>query len=94
VRHYELLYIIPSDVAETDINGVIGTIQGWIETAKGKVAETNNWGRRQLAYQIGTFREGTYILAKVEMPAEGLFEVERELRLSTQVLRHMFVRLE
>jgi len=94
VRKYELLYIIPSDVPEAEITGVIGTVQGWIEAVKGKVEETNNWGRRQLTYQIGTFREGTYIFAKLDMPAEGLFELEREMRLSTQVLRHMIIRLD
>jgi small subunit ribosomal protein S6 len=52
------------------------------------------WGRRRLAYTIAKRREGLYYYWQVEAKAETIAEVERKLRLSDEVLRHLAVRAD
>jgi len=91
VRDYELTIVIPSDVADDAITGVVQTVQGWIEAGAGRVTEINVWGRRHLQYQIKDYREGTYVLLRAEMQPNTLLELERELKLYTQVIRYLLV---
>jgi len=94
VRNYEIVFIVPSDVPDDGINGVVQSVQGWIEAGAGKVTEVNVWGRRQLQYPIRQSREGTYVLLKAELDTPALPEFERNMHLSPQILRHRVVRME
>ena len=94
MRKYELPLIIPSDVADDAVNGIVQTVQSWIEAGSGQVTEVNVWGRRHLAYPIAESREGTYVVIKAELQPQAINELERNLRLAQQILRHLLVRLE
>ena len=94
MRKYEIVFIVPSDVPDDGVNGVVQTVQSWIEAGKGTVVEANVWGRRQLQYAIGQSREGTYVQLHVDMEQTSLGEFERNMQLSQQVLRHLVIRQE
>lgn len=94
MRNYELTVVIPSDVSDDDVPNVLNTVQGWIEAEGGKIVETKPWGRRKLAYAIADYTEGTYVLLHVDMEAKGLVEVERNLKLSPQIIRYLLIKAE
>jgi small subunit ribosomal protein S6 len=93
-REYELGFIIPINVPENDTQAVIGTIQEWIENLNGQVTKVDYWGRRRLAYPIQDFREGYYVFLRMDLSPQQVPELERLLRLSDQVIRHLVVRLD
>lgn len=91
---YELGFIIPSSVPETETQGVIDTVRGWIESFDGQVTNVDFWGRRRLAYPIEEFREGYYVFMQMEFAPNRLKELESNLQLSNQVIRHLVIRLD
>ncbi|MFA6131972.1 MAG: 30S ribosomal protein S6 [Patescibacteria group bacterium] len=90
---YELLYIIPTRFTDAEIEGIQGTVRGLIEKAGAKVVKEENLGRIRLAYPIKQTRHGSYILAYLEAETSVVAEIENQLRLATEVLRHMLVQL-
>jgi small subunit ribosomal protein S6 len=94
MRNYELTFIIPSDVNEEELNGVVSQVQGWVEGSQGKVTKVDQWGRRRLAYNIDAFREGYYVLFNLELEPQTTTELERNLKLSDKIIRHLLVRLD
>jgi small subunit ribosomal protein S6 len=94
MRNYELTFILPSDVNDEDMNGVVNQIQGWVEGSQGKVTKVDHWGRRRLAYNIAEYTEGNYILLNLELDPQTTTELERNLKLSDKVLRHLLIRIE
>jgi small subunit ribosomal protein S6 len=92
-REYELTFIIPSDIADDAVNGVVQTVQGWVEAGAGKVVDVTNWGRRHLMYPIRDYNEGTYVLFKAELESAAIGELERNLKLSQQVIRYLLIRI-
>ena len=93
-RSYELGFIIPSNVQEAETKAVIEQVKTWIKDFGGEVTNVDYWGRRRLAYPIEDFREGYYVFFKMDYPTTRLTDLERNLKLHDQVLRHLVVRLD
>ncbi len=83
-RPYELGFIIPSNVPETETQGVIDTVRGWIEGLNGAVTKVDYWGRRRLAYPIDEYREAITTLSNMDFAPNRLNELETNLRLKRQ----------
>jgi small subunit ribosomal protein S6 len=94
IRQYELIYIVASDATEQQIADLHTQVEEITGRYSGKVDKTENWGRRKLAYEIGPHKEGTYVLEVITGTGELMKEIDRRLRVSDQVIRHLTVRVD
>ncbi len=92
MRDYEMMLILRADLSDEDLSNAVDTVQGWIENGGGTIANVDRWGRRRLAYQIDRQRDGFYLLYTLDLPAELPAELERNLRINENVLRHLIIR--
>ncbi len=95
-RSYELMIIVAPDVTEDELPGVIDRVGGYVTTAGGEVTGTlreSPWGRRRLAYAIRhggrDIRDGFYTVYHFDAPPQAIADIERELRLTDQVMRFL-----
>ena len=95
-RSYELMTILSPDVTEEELPGAVERIAGYVAAAGGTVQETHRdspWGRRRLAYPIRhggrDLRDGYYTLFRLDLAPDRVEEMERELKLNTQVIRYL-----
>jgi len=94
VRQYELVYILPPETTEqqaTELHDQVGAV---VSRMHGQIEKTENWGRRRLAYEIGKFKEGVYVLEVINGDGELMKELDRRLKVLDQVIRHMIVRVD
>jgi small subunit ribosomal protein S6 len=94
VRDYEIVLIISPEVADDAIDGVIGKVKGFVANGGGEVTGVNVWGRRRIAFAIKHFRFGIYAVLNAKIDPAATKDLERSLRLSEDVIRHLLVRLE
>jgi small subunit ribosomal protein S6 len=94
MRDYELTYIIKPDLDPTTSAGVIERVSGFVTADGGSITKTSPWGMRQLAYPIGRYREGQYVLSLVQIEPTSVARIEQRLRLTEDVLRFLLVRTE
>ncbi|MCL5074585.1 MAG: 30S ribosomal protein S6 [Chloroflexi bacterium] len=94
LRDYELMFIISPEVADDNIDNVIERVSHLVTNGGGEVAKVDPWGRRKLAYPIDGFREGSYVLLQFQAEPEAIKDLERNLLLSEDILRHLLVRHE
>ena len=92
-RAYELMIIIDSDVADIDVPKVMTRVEGLVTDEGGRLASTDNWGRRKFAYEINHKTEGTYVVWEIVTESAGLANTERQLRLADDIVRHKLFRL-
>jgi small subunit ribosomal protein S6 len=94
VRRYETIFILRSDLGETEVKDSIRRFESLVATGGGEMLETDEWGFRELAYRIHNERRGYYV--RLDYAATGLVmnEVERNLKLSDRVLRYLSVLLD
>jgi small subunit ribosomal protein S6 len=91
LREYELMYIVRPTVAEDALPASIERVDSLITGLGGEIAENNAWGKRRLAYPIEKFEEGYYIVSKIRMEPERTRELESQLAISEEVMRHILV---
>ncbi len=94
LRDYELIFIISPEVEEEKMGAAIDNVTQFITGKGGTVSEVEPWGKRKLAYSIKRFTEGNYVLARFKMKPELTKELEANLQISEEVLRHLLVKLE
>jgi small subunit ribosomal protein S6 len=94
MRDYELAFIIKPTIEGDDVTSVVEKVTGYVEAISGEVTSVDVWGRRNLAYPINNYREGTYVLLQTKMPPASLVDLERDLKLSEDVIRYLLVKVE
>ena len=92
MKAYELLYFVAPTLEEEARANVQSRIEGVITTGEGKVDNVEPWGKRKLAYEINNLSEGDYILIDFHADPAQIAELDRVLRISDAVVRHMIVR--
>jgi len=94
MRKYELMFIAHPDLDDASLTSLVDKAKGWVTGAGGQVDQVDLWGRRRLAYPIRKQNEGQYILMQTQLSPNGTREVERNLRLTEQVVRFLLVRTD
>src|SRR5689334_14185244 len=93
-RQYELIYILPPETAEQQATELHDQVSEIVTRLNGQIEKTEIWGRRKLAYEIGHFKEGVYVLEVINGSGELMKELDRRLKVIDQVVRHMIVRVD
>ena len=91
--NYELIYIIRPEADEDNCEATVENVGRFITGKGGVISEVERWGKRRLAYPIKQFGEGTYVLTRFQMQPEYNKELETNLRISEDVIRHLLVKM-
>lgn len=91
MRNYELMYIIRPDVDQEAVQAVTEKFQGIIANG-GEILKAEAPKKQRLAYEIKKYREGTYVLVHFSAPASVVTELERVLKISDEIIRHIVVK--
>ncbi|MDO8801216.1 MAG: 30S ribosomal protein S6 [Phenylobacterium sp.] len=91
---YEHVVISRQDISPQQAEALNDQIKALIEEGGGVVAKIEYWGLRNLTYRIKKNRKGHYSLISIDAPAPAVKEMERQLSLNEDVLRHLTVRVE
>ena len=90
MRHYEIVLLIHPDQSE-QVPGMLERLSASVAAAGGNVHRVEDWGRRQLAYQIQKLAKAHYLCLNIEVSNETLTELETGFRYNDAVLRHLTV---
>ncbi len=93
-RKYELVYIVSPDASDDQVNDLHTQVEAIVQRMGAQLEKTENWGRRKLAYEIGRHKEGTYVLELIVGNGEVMKEIDRRLKVSDLVIRHLVVRID
>ena len=94
MKAYELLFFVSPTIEDEARAGAMKRIETTIAEANGVIdnVDTENWGKRKLAYEIDGLTEGDYTLIDFHAEPENIAELDRVLRINDAVVRHMIVR--
>jgi small subunit ribosomal protein S6 len=92
-RNYELMFIVRPDMVDEELTKLIATLES-AATAAGGTAKTEIWGKRRLAYKVGKFNDGIFVLMIIDAGGSVIHEVERRLRVTEPVIKFLTVRMD
>src|SRR6516164_3126198 len=90
---YEHVFLTRQDASAQQVEELTAQFKAIIEQMGGKVAKTEQWGVKSLAYRLRKNRKAHFTLFNIDAPSAALNEIERQQRLSEDVLRYLTVRV-
>ena len=93
-RKYELIYVVSPDATDAQIADLHAQVEAIVQRFGAQIEKTETWGRRKLAYEIGPHKEGTYVLEVIEGGGDVMKEIDRRLKVTDLIIRHLVVRVD
>jgi small subunit ribosomal protein S6 len=93
LQDYELAFIVSPEVADESLESKINSVNQFITGRDGVISEVEQWGRKRLAYPVGHFLEGNYVLVRFKINPARCKELEANLKISEDILRHLLIKL-
>lgn len=94
MREYELMVVFTPELDDDGVTATTERVKSLVSARGGEVVDVQPWGRRRLAYPVKKFRDGYYAVAKLKLAPEAADPLDRSLRLTEPVIRHLLVRLD
>jgi len=91
-RDYELGFILSPEVSEEQTRAILDRVEQVVANNGGQIVRVNQWGRRRLGYPIERHRDGFYVFIDMILTPENVIELDRTLKVSEEVLRHLIKR--
>lgn len=91
---YECTFVTRPDLSKADVQKITDQFTKIVTDGKGTVVKTEYWGLRTLAYKINKMGKGHYTLLGLDCDAQTLREVERNIGINEDVIRHLTVRVD
>ena len=91
MANYELIFVTKPNLDDETREVVSAKVKGIIEAANGEIESIDVWGNRKLAYPIQKFTDGFYTLVNFKAESDVPKELDRNLKINENVIRHMIV---
>ena len=91
---YEHVFLARQDASPQQVEDLTAQMTGIVTQLGGKITKTENWGVRSLTYRIAKNRKAHFVLLNLDAPSAAVAEVERQERISEDVIRYLSVRVE
>ncbi len=94
MNKYETIFIINPELDEEATKAVVEKFQNLITDLGGQIDNTDEWGKRKLAYLVKDFKEGYYVLMNFTAAPTVPQELERVYKITGDIIRYIIVRQE
>src|SRR6516164_7935405 len=91
---YEHVFLARQDASPQQVEELTSQMTGIVQQLGGQVTKTESWGVRSLTYRINKNRKAHFVLLNIDAPPAAIAEIERQERISEDVLRYLSVRVE
>lgn len=91
---YEHVFLGRQDISSQQFEGLLETYQTIIKDNGGSIEKTESWGIKNLSYKIKKSRKAHFALMNIKAPHEAVAEMERQMSISTDVIRFLTLRVD
>jgi small subunit ribosomal protein S6 len=91
MTQYEVAVLYHPDL-EVDLSKAEDRVKKIFTDNGAKITETDNWGKRKLAYPIKRNEHAIYVFYTVEMPGENVVKAENTLNITDEVIRFLITK--
>ena len=94
MRLYETAVVFDPQMKNEEIEDRISKIQNFITNHGGEIISSDEWGKKRLAYEINKKQYGYYYFTRFNGPGQLIKLLEREYRLSENILRYLTLKID
>jgi small subunit ribosomal protein S6 len=94
LRTYETVFVLSPELAHEEVSAQVEFYKDSIVKNGGEIITCDEWGKRELAYRIGAFREAFYVLIQFKAEAGYIAELEKRYKFNELILRYVVVKID
>jgi len=91
MKQYECMYILKPGLEDEAKDALIKKFSDIVTSNKGEIVKIDEWGKKRLSYAINYIEDGFYVLMYFKSGPELPSELERNFKISDDILRYMVV---
>jgi small subunit ribosomal protein S6 len=91
MKEYELLFMIPNKFTDNEVPGIIEDIEKILKDHGSEIVDTQNLGKKKLAYPIQHFNHAYYVLVNFNVEGAKTLPINNKIKLENNILRHLIV---
>lgn len=93
LQPYEIAILYHPDL-EIDLEKATSKVEKLFNDNGGKIVNTDNWGKRKLAYTIKKQDHAVYVFYRLDLPPEAVRKIESTLNITDEVIRFLITKLD
>ncbi len=94
MNKFEVVLIINPELSTSILNKEIDSFKDKLNSESGKVINEENWGLRDLSYNISKFKKAFYKFLQIEAPGSLVKNISKELNQSENLIRYIFIKVK
>lgn len=91
---YEHVFLARQDISPQQVESLTDGFKAVVEQGGGSIAKSEYWGLKSLTYRIKKNRKAHFTLLNIDAPPDAVAEMERQMGISDDVIRHLTLRVE
>lgn len=91
MNQYEIAVLFDPGL-EIDLDKTTAKIEKVFKDNGGKLKNTDNWGKRKLAYPIKKQEHAIYVFYTVDLPGENVRKVENTFNITDEIIRFLITK--
>lgn len=93
MNKFEVVLLFSPELGSQNLNNEIDNFKKTIESSSGKFIGEEDWGLRDLSYNISKFKKAFYKFFQIELSGNKIETIKRNLNQSEIILRHLFIKV-
>ena len=94
MNKFEAVIILSPELSSQNLKNEINGFKEYISSNSGKIINEEDWGLRDLSYNINKFKKAFYNFFQIEIDGNNLGSIKKDLNQSENVLRHIFIKVK
>ena len=91
MKKYEVMYILKANLDDATRNELVGKLNALLSANGGSIEAVNEWGVKDLAYEIEKEKKGYYVVVDVVANVDAINEFDRAAKINSNVLRSLVI---
>ena len=94
MNKFEAILLISPELSNSAINDNIKIFEEYISNNSGKISNTEDWGLRDLSYDIDSFKKAFYRYYQLEIDGNNIQSITKNINQNDNIIRHLFIKVE
>ena len=94
MNKFEVVILLSPETTTQGINDEIKFFKDLITSNTGKIIDEEDWGLRELSYNILKFKKAFYKFFQIEISSDSIDKIKKTLNQSENFLRHLFIKVK
>ncbi len=94
MNKFEVVLIFNPELSSNNLNSELENFKSKLSSQSAKIVNEENWGLRDLSYNINKFKKAFYSFLQIEASGNVIKDLNRELNQSENLLRYLFIKVK